>query len=122
MMQKSVLSAVEEDRKRVMQNLGAADHARMEQYFTSVRQTELQMEAELQRPSIEANVAIPEAPAANIVQQRVAQPAGHYAADGAAGRDRARHRPDPRFQSERLGPAERDVRAGRSARLSPVDP
>src|SRR5256885_6465156 len=52
MMQKSVLSAVAEDRQRVMQNLGATDRARMDQYFTSVRQTELQMEAELQRPSI----------------------------------------------------------------------
>jgi hypothetical protein len=56
MMQKSVLSAVAEDRKRVMQNLGASDRARMDQYFTSVRQTELQMEAELQRPNIEATV------------------------------------------------------------------
>ena len=59
--------AVEEDRKRVMQNLGASDRARMDQYFTSVRQTELQMEAELQRPSIEAKVSIPEAPSADIV-------------------------------------------------------
>ena len=31
----------------------------MDQYFTSVRQTELQMEAELQRPNIEAKVTIP---------------------------------------------------------------
>jgi hypothetical protein len=67
LMQKSVLSAVAEDRRRVMQNLGAADKARMEQYFTSVRQTEQQMEAELQRPTIEATVSIPEAPAANLV-------------------------------------------------------
>ena len=62
MMQQSVLSAVAEDRKRAMQNLGASDRARMDQYFTSVRQTELQMEAELQRPSIEAKVTIPEPP------------------------------------------------------------
>src|SRR5436305_15341158 len=66
MMQKSVLSAVEEDRKRVMRNLGAGDRARMDQYFTSVRQTELQMEAELQRPNIAATVTIPEAPAADL--------------------------------------------------------
>ena len=66
MMQKSVLSAVEEDRKRVMQKLGASDRARMDQYFTSVRQTELQMEAQLQRPSIEAKVTIPEPPAADM--------------------------------------------------------
>ena len=50
-----------------MQNLGASDRARMDQYFTSVRQTELQMEAELQRPNIEAKVSIPEAPSADLV-------------------------------------------------------
>jgi len=67
MIQKSVLSVVAEDRNRVMQNLGAADRARMDQYFTSVRQTEQQMEAELQRPNIEAKVSIPKAPSADMV-------------------------------------------------------
>src|SRR5688572_14126082 len=67
MLQKSVVSAVAEDRHRIMQKLGASDRARMDQYFTSVRQTELQMEAELQRPNIEAKVSIPEAPSADIV-------------------------------------------------------
>ena len=56
-----------EDRHRIMQKLGASDRARMDQYFTSVRQTELQMEAELQRPNIEAKVTIPEAPSADMV-------------------------------------------------------
>ena len=50
-----------------MQKLGASDRARMDQYFTSVRQTELQMEAELQRPNIEAKVSIPEAPSEDMV-------------------------------------------------------
>src|SRR6476620_6824475 len=63
MIQQSVLSAVAENRKRVMQNLGAADKARMEQYFTSVREAELQMSAQQQRPEIQAKVTIPEAPA-----------------------------------------------------------
>src|SRR6202035_3813977 len=67
LMQKSVLSAVSEDRRRVMQNLGAGDRARMDQYFTSVRQIEQQMEAELQRPSIAAKVSIPEAPSKDLV-------------------------------------------------------
>ena len=67
MIQKSVVSAVAEDRHRIMQKLGASDRARMDQYFTSVRQTELQMEAELQRPNIEAKVSIPDAPSADIV-------------------------------------------------------
>lgn len=67
LLQKSVLSAVAEDRKRVMENLGAADKARMDQYFTSVRQTEQQLEAELTRPNIEAKVSIPTAPSSDIV-------------------------------------------------------
>src|SRR5579864_5672361 len=67
LMQKSVLSAVADDRQRLMQNLGASDRARMDQYFTSVRQTEQQMEAELQRPTITAKVSIPEPPSKDLV-------------------------------------------------------
>lgn len=63
MIQQSVLSVVADDRKRAMQNLSASDKARMDQYFTSVREAELQMAAELQRPEIQAKVTIPEAPA-----------------------------------------------------------
>jgi len=62
MIQQSVLSVVAEDRKRAMQNLSAADKVRMDQYFTSVREAELQMAAELQKPEIQAKVTIPEAP------------------------------------------------------------
>ena len=66
MVQQSVLSAVSENRKDVMKNLGAADRARMEQYFTSVREAELQMAAQLQRPEIQAKVTIPDAPSEAI--------------------------------------------------------
>jgi hypothetical protein len=62
MIQQSVLSVVSDDRKRAMMNLGATDKARMDQYFTSVREAELQMAAQLQRPEIQAKVTIPEAP------------------------------------------------------------
>lgn len=62
MIEQSVLSVVAEDRKRAMLELGPADRARMDQYFTSVREAELQMQAELQRPEIRAKVAIPSAP------------------------------------------------------------
>jgi hypothetical protein len=62
MLQQSVLSAVADERKSVMQNLGAGDRARLDQYFTSVREAELQMAAELQRPDIVAKVAIPDSP------------------------------------------------------------
>src|SRR6478735_9036251 len=62
MVQQSVLSAVSENRKDVMKNLSTSDKARMDQYFTSVREAELQMAAQLQRPEIQAKVTIPEAP------------------------------------------------------------
>ena len=62
MVQQSVLSVVSDNRKTAMANLGAADKARMDQYFTSVREAELQMAAQLQRPEIQAKVTIPDAP------------------------------------------------------------
>src|SRR6476469_5966491 len=46
MVQQSVLSVVSENRKTAMANLGAADKARMDQYFTSVREAELQLAGE----------------------------------------------------------------------------
>jgi hypothetical protein len=45
-----------------MQGLGAADRARMDQFFTSLREGEQQLAAELKRPEIQAKVTIPEAP------------------------------------------------------------
>jgi len=67
MLQQSVLSVVSDDRKRAMQNLAPGDKARMDQYFTSVREAELQMQAELQRPEIVAKVSIPAAPEEMVV-------------------------------------------------------
>jgi hypothetical protein len=62
MLQQSVLSAVSEERQDFMKNLGASDKARMEQYFTSVREAEAQMAAELKRPDVIAKVSIPTNP------------------------------------------------------------
>ena len=62
MLQQSVLSVVSDERRDFMKDLGPADRARMEQYFTSVREAELQMAAELQRPEIVAKVTIPDSP------------------------------------------------------------
>lgn len=67
MVQQSVLSVVADDRKRAMMNLGAGDKARMDQYFTSVREVEIQMATQLQRPELMAKVAIPAAPEEMVV-------------------------------------------------------
>ncbi len=50
MMRASVLSAVSDDRATLMKHLGTADRARLDQYFTSVRQLEQQLELQLQKP------------------------------------------------------------------------
>jgi len=62
MLQKSVLSVVADDRKLLAKGVGASDRARLDQYFTSVRELEKTLEAELQRPEIVAKVDIPTAP------------------------------------------------------------
>jgi hypothetical protein len=50
MARNSVLSAVKEDRIAFAAGLGAADKARLDQYFTSVRQIEQQLDLQLQKP------------------------------------------------------------------------
>ena len=62
MLQQSVLSVVADERKSLMQKLGPSDRTRMDQYFTSLRESELQIAAELRRPDIVAKVTIPPAP------------------------------------------------------------
>jgi len=59
MARKSVLSGVAERRHRFMASLGAADKARLEEYFTSIRQLEKQLEIELQKPAPLAACTVP---------------------------------------------------------------
>jgi hypothetical protein len=51
MVRQSVLSAVTDQRQAIMSGLGAADKARMDQYFSSVRQLEQQLALQLQKPA-----------------------------------------------------------------------
>ena len=71
LVRQSALSVVAEDRKRMLQHVGAADRARIDQYFTSVRELEQTMAAELQRPQIVAQIAIPPAPGEMEVNKSV---------------------------------------------------
>ncbi len=50
MVRKSVLSGVMEDSKKLSQSLGAEDRARVDQYFTGLRQLELQFAQRLVKP------------------------------------------------------------------------
>jgi hypothetical protein len=51
MVRASVLSAVKEQRDDFMRDLGAADRARMDQYYTSIRQLEQQLALQLEKPA-----------------------------------------------------------------------
>ncbi len=61
MARRSVLSLVADDRIKLMRDVGAADRARLDEYFTSIRQIEQQLEIELHRPApLETCVIAPE--------------------------------------------------------------
>ncbi|HEY5760546.1 MAG TPA: DUF1552 domain-containing protein, partial [Steroidobacter sp.] len=60
MARRSVLSAISEERKDVMRRVGASDRARLDEYFTSLRQVEQQLDMELQKPAPMAACSIPE--------------------------------------------------------------
>lgn len=51
MAQQSVLSAVKDQRLDLTAKLGASDRARLDEYFTSLRQLEQQLELQLQKPA-----------------------------------------------------------------------
>jgi hypothetical protein len=50
MVRRSVLSAFTDQSKAYMQTIGAADKAKLDEYFTSVRQVENQLDLQLQEP------------------------------------------------------------------------
>lgn len=50
LVRKSVLSSVSEDAKKLMNQVGAEDKARVEQYFTNLRELERQLDRQLQKP------------------------------------------------------------------------
>jgi len=66
LLRQSVLSAVQDDAMRLQQQLGTHDRQRLDQYFTSLRQLENQIEVSLNPPDLEA-CAKPRAPAGEDV-------------------------------------------------------
>jgi hypothetical protein len=51
MARQSVLTAVKDQRQNLARNLGAADRARLDEYFTSLRQLEHQVTLQLEKPA-----------------------------------------------------------------------
>ena len=59
MVRKSVLSSITEQSKAMEQTLGAADRARLDQYYTSVRELENRLALQLEKPPPAPNCKIP---------------------------------------------------------------
>ena len=68
---RSVLSAVSEQRKSFEARLGASDKARLDQYFTSVRQLENQIDVELTKPAPMAGCIVPHRPAERAINAEI---------------------------------------------------
>lgn len=71
LLRKSVLSAVGEDRARLEGQLGRADRARLDEYFTALRQLERQLEIQLSAPPPLEACRPPDAPEDGPVSQDV---------------------------------------------------
>jgi hypothetical protein len=71
MVRQSVLSAVAEDRQRIMRNVGAADRRRLEEYFSSIRHLEDQLALQLQPPARVENFTKPDAPPVTPIDSEV---------------------------------------------------
>ncbi len=62
LIRKSVLSSVKDQRDALMQTAGSDDRARLDQYFTSIREVEQKMATELQRPPRAESCLVPPRP------------------------------------------------------------
>ena len=61
---RSILSGITEERQALLARVGAADRARLDQYFTSVRELESKLSLQLQKPPPAEACVVPKAPAA----------------------------------------------------------
>lgn len=73
MVRKSVLSAVSEQSKALSSQLGAADKIRLDEYFTSIRQIENQLDLQMQKPLPNLACSIPPSPARDGDEQKISQ-------------------------------------------------
>lgn len=62
LLRQSALSVVSDDRKRLEASLGNADKARLDEYFTALRQLERQLEIQLKKPPPLEACSVPDAP------------------------------------------------------------
>ena len=80
LLRKSALSVVADDRKRLEARLGARDRARLDEYFTSLRQLERQLELQLSAPPPLEACRTPDAPEQGPVSRDVTHVVENHAA------------------------------------------
>jgi len=66
MLRQSVLSAVSDERKAVMASVGSSDKAKLDQYFTSVREMEGALASQLEKPAKCESCTVPTSPEENV--------------------------------------------------------
>ncbi len=64
MLRKSVLSSIKDERDKLMRTVGAEDRARVERYFTTVREMEQQLALMLEKPAPLEACVVPKSPRA----------------------------------------------------------
>ena len=69
LVRKSVLTAFNDQSKALATKIGAADKARLDEYFTSIRQIEQQLELQLQQPEPNMACSVPASPAPDGAEQ-----------------------------------------------------
>jgi hypothetical protein len=62
MMRQSVLSSIKDERDKLMRTVGASDRARVDQYFTNVRDMEQQLGLMLEKPALAEACSVPKEP------------------------------------------------------------
>lgn len=62
MLRKSVLSSIKDERDELMRTVGAADRARVDQYFTSLRELEQELAQSLEKPAPAQACVVPKEP------------------------------------------------------------
>ena len=78
MLRKSVLSVVAEDRARLESQLGQADRARLDEYFTALRQLEKQLDLQLSEPPPLEACLPPAAPDSPPISQDIEHVAANH--------------------------------------------
>jgi hypothetical protein len=71
MVRKSALSAIKDQRDALLGEVGAADRVRLDEYFTSIRQLEQQLDIQLQKPAPLEACKVPGQPGATKVGTQI---------------------------------------------------